>query len=327
MNVPADGSSKLEAQVGDSEFTRAEGLWFQDCGLIIRAETTIFRVSRDFLATHSPVFADMLTLPAPDAADMMDGCPFVLLPDRAEDVTVFLKALVYYNFFEPYPAPPTLSILTGVLRMSHKYEVQELRKRALTHLSAFHPTTLSEYQALDGKSALWFTELTRDGFLPILVMARTLDIEWILPIAFYRICDFDLDRDILEADISLDDKVRCVTGSRILETAGVSKMVDFLWSPLTGLGCGSPMGCMTSRVKSRRSVEHRREQTAADMVTSPLTVWAEASWKRLDVCDLCLSSMKTAHHQAMQSLWDRLPEIFELPEWNELERLKAEALA
>lgn len=77
--------------------TRAQGLWFEDCGLIIQAGTTIFRVSRDFLAVHSPVFADMLALPTPEDAEKMNGCPMVLLPDEAEDVTVFLKALLYYE--------------------------------------------------------------------------------------------------------------------------------------------------------------------------------------------------------------------------------------
>jgi hypothetical protein len=77
--------------------TRADGLWFQDCGLIIQAETTLFRVSRDFLAMRSPVFRDMLSMPTPKDADMMEGCPFVCLPDSAEDITYFLKALLYYE--------------------------------------------------------------------------------------------------------------------------------------------------------------------------------------------------------------------------------------
>ena len=79
------------------EVTRAEGLWFEDCGLIIQAENTIFRISRDFLAIQSPIFHDMLSLPAPGDADMRDGCPFVRLPDAAVDVTVFLKALIYHE--------------------------------------------------------------------------------------------------------------------------------------------------------------------------------------------------------------------------------------
>jgi hypothetical protein len=87
--------SAAENSSGDSVLMRAEGLWFEDCGLIIQAERTLFRVSRDFLAVRSPVFRDMLSLPTPQSADMMDGCPFVCLPDSAQDVAHFLKALIY----------------------------------------------------------------------------------------------------------------------------------------------------------------------------------------------------------------------------------------
>ncbi|KAJ7159637.1 hypothetical protein C8R46DRAFT_906332 [Mycena filopes] len=174
----------------DAGLNRAEGLWFEDCGLIIQAETTIFRVSRDFLAFHSPVFKDMLSLPPPTDADMMDGCPFVLLPDTAEDVAVFLKALIHYDFFEPYPAATTLSILTGVLRMSHKYEVDALRKRGLAHISALHPTTLSEYLSLEADTTSWVDKLYQEGGRSsIIILARQLSIDWILPVAFYRNCD------------------------------------------------------------------------------------------------------------------------------------------
>ncbi|KAJ7272520.1 hypothetical protein C8J57DRAFT_1599931 [Mycena rebaudengoi] len=97
-------------------------------GLIIQAENTLFLVSRDFLATRSLVFRDMLSLPVLPDSDMMLGCPF--------DITYFLKALVYYEFFEPLSRATTFDILDSVLRMSHKYDAEALRKRALIHLSS-----------------------------------------------------------------------------------------------------------------------------------------------------------------------------------------------
>ncbi|KAJ7147796.1 hypothetical protein C8R43DRAFT_889348, partial [Mycena crocata] len=176
-----------------AEPTRAKGLWFEDCGLIIQAENTLFRVSGDILAMHSPVFRDMLSLPPPTADDMMDGCPFVRLPDSSADVTVFLQSLFVYNFFGGHPAPATFSTVASVLRMSHKYEVDMLRKHALTHISFFHPTTLSAYEsfseeddALDNNP--FFSELIEVDFLLPIILVRQLSIDWILPIALYRIC-------------------------------------------------------------------------------------------------------------------------------------------
>jgi hypothetical protein len=88
-NVPHRYPSADSLEIGDG-LTRAQDLWFQDCGLIIQAEDTIFRVSGTILAVQSTVFRDMLSLPIPEAADTIDGCPFVLLPDSAEDTGNFL---------------------------------------------------------------------------------------------------------------------------------------------------------------------------------------------------------------------------------------------
>jgi hypothetical protein len=89
---PAHTPSKSE-----DGLTRAQDLWFQDCGLIIQAEDTIFRVSGAILAVQSTVFRDMLSLPTPGDGDTMDGCPFVLLPDTAEDTDNFLRAVLCFG--------------------------------------------------------------------------------------------------------------------------------------------------------------------------------------------------------------------------------------
>ncbi|KAJ7733031.1 hypothetical protein B0H16DRAFT_1732543 [Mycena metata] len=194
-----------------SGLARAEGLWLNDCGLILQAESTLFRVSGDLLARQSPVFRDLFCPPPPPDADMTNG---------AVDVTVFLKALIYYDFFEPYPAPTTHSVLLGVLRLSHKYEVKALRKRALGHISAFHPTTLSEYEALasGGKFPHWYEELHKSGdFSTVVTLAREVCIDWILPVAFSRVCEFTPIEVIITGEMELPDKISVMDACRTLE--------------------------------------------------------------------------------------------------------------
>ncbi|KAJ7634046.1 hypothetical protein B0H17DRAFT_961498 [Mycena rosella] len=311
--------------------TRADGLWFDDCSLIIQAETTIFRISREFLAIHSPIFRDMLSLPTPRDAERMDGCPLVCLPDSAEDVTVFLKALLYYDFFEPYPAATTYPILSGVLRMSHKYEVDALRNRALTQLSQFHPTTLVGWEEFAGKrgSCTWLTH-PPSVLIAIVALARQLSIDWILPSAFYLVCEFTPERLILlesdDVELSSDDKVWCVTACRLLETTSVTRILDFLWSPTHINGCEARRACADARVYARRAAEAWRDRAADEAAIMPLDLWTDATgWNGLKVCDVCLSAMKIAHQEAKQAIWDRLPEMFGLPEWPELEKMKAQA--
>ncbi|KAJ7119353.1 hypothetical protein C8R43DRAFT_933883 [Mycena crocata] len=311
-----------------TEPIRAEGLWFEDCGLIIQAEHTLFRVSRDVLAAQSPVFGDMLSLPPPTDADMMGGCPFVRLPDSAADVTAFLKALFYYDFFEPHPSPTTFQTLSGVLRMSHKYEVEALRKRALTHISSLHPTTLGEWEKFES-TAGWFNELSDDSFLPLVVLARQISIDWILPITLYRLCRDTHERIIIEGadgfDLAPEDKIRCIVAFRQLETTRMSRILDFLWMPLAIKGCLTGQQCSTSRIRARREAEANRECNPNEIPDLPLEAWSVHHWDTLNVCHVCFLSMKTRHKQAKQAFWDGLPEIFGLPDWTTLEAMKAEA--
>ncbi|KAJ7034238.1 hypothetical protein C8F04DRAFT_1183525 [Mycena alexandri] len=88
------GAGETPGEDGNNWSLRGCGLRIADLSSK-RAKTTLYRISRDFLAVRSPLFYDMLSLPTPKDADMMDGCPFVPLSDAAKDVTVFLKALLY----------------------------------------------------------------------------------------------------------------------------------------------------------------------------------------------------------------------------------------
>ncbi|KAJ7639986.1 hypothetical protein DFH06DRAFT_1334900 [Mycena polygramma] len=327
MEIDADSSTEAPP------LTRAEGLWFQDCGLIIQAETTLFRVSRDYLAVHSPVFRDMGSLPQPKDADMMDGCPFVVLPDSAEDVDILLRALLYCDFFEAYPAPTTLRILTGVLRMSHKYDVDALRKRSLTHLASFHPTTLAGYEAMATKPTQLVTELlgtqpssNRDCIeVDMAVLGRSLSIDWILPVAFYRICQFAWESAVFKGPLDEEDKIRIMTSCRILEGSAVSKVLAFLW-PSVGDGDCKLRRCRRSRFALRQVSEECRERSSGDAARMPLEIWTADDWNGLEACKDCLSSMKATHREAKQALWNELPKIFGLPSWGDLETMKAEAL-
>ncbi|KAJ6535525.1 hypothetical protein B0H19DRAFT_1004121 [Mycena capillaripes] len=307
-----------------AELTRAEGLWFEDCGLIIQAETTLFRVSRDILAIQSSVFGDMLSLPTPQDAEMMEGCPFVRLPDTAEDVTSFLKAVFYYDYFESFPGPTTFPVLSSVLRMSHKYEVDALRKRALGHLSSACPTRLDDWDRLDDPDyrPSWRDD-RKDWDLPIVKLAHQLGAIWLLPTTFYRISHSSHERAIITSShLSDSDKINFLQGLRYLETTGAAEVLDFLWGPYN---C-SASRCSASRLHVHRELERRRGYHTTSPATMPLELVREVHWGYLGVCSTCRSAMKDAHRNARKALWNKLPELFGLPNWTQLERLKADAL-
>ncbi|KAJ7753195.1 hypothetical protein B0H16DRAFT_1373023 [Mycena metata] len=308
-----------------ANLTHAEGLWFEDCGLIIQAETTLFRISRDFLAMRSPVFADMLSMPTPVDAETMDGCPFVRLPDAAQDVTYFLKALLYSEFFEPPPSKTTFPIVAGVLRMSHKYEVDVLRRRALLHLSSQQPTTLLDWHAV-GQEPIW----EYDELLEVILLARQTSALWILPTAFYNACTRldveELITGIRGHGLQSTDVVACAQGLRYLDTTATSSILDFL-NPQPIPGCVLPVACAQNRGAKRLEVELWRVYAPQDTNPNPpLDIWEESDYGALDVCEVCRSYMESVHRDARQYLWSQLPGIFGLPPWAELEQLKTEAL-
>ena len=84
----------MEVDAATNEPHRVEELWFDDGNIVLQAGTRQFRVFRGILASRSPIFRDMLAVGAqPPDADLIDGCPLVVLPDGAREMTSFLKAL------------------------------------------------------------------------------------------------------------------------------------------------------------------------------------------------------------------------------------------
>jgi hypothetical protein len=88
----------MEATVahnGSDTPSRVDDLWFPTDNLVIQAGNKIFRVSGAILAARSSVFSDMIAFPQPASGyiEQIDGCPVVRLPDSAEHVEVFLRAI------------------------------------------------------------------------------------------------------------------------------------------------------------------------------------------------------------------------------------------
>ncbi|KAJ7848879.1 hypothetical protein B0H13DRAFT_1463931, partial [Mycena leptocephala] len=102
-------------------------LWFHDGTLVLVTETSLFRIYAGLLAKESPIFHDILGLPQPKEGETMDGCPVVHLSDTGQDVEYFLKVLS----FLPIPNPINFDIITGIMRLSKKSEVDSLYKRGL----------------------------------------------------------------------------------------------------------------------------------------------------------------------------------------------------
>ncbi|KAJ7133810.1 hypothetical protein C8R46DRAFT_1015208 [Mycena filopes] len=308
--------------------TPVEGLWFNDGTLVLQAGSAAFRVYAGFLAERSPVFHDMLQFPQPDDGDFIEGCPVVQLSDDKRDLECFLKALFDYEFFLPYPAKTDFDTISAIIRLSMKYQVDALRKRGLVHLSSAFPTLSSQYSTWS-ESASW--DVDNHEWLRIVLFGQELSLDWILPLAFYRLTAVFSSNEILNGvsgedgvhrELSAADKLRCVEQSLALATSTSSAILNFLWDPPVFPGCERQAKCTAARLKARREAEARR------WVILPLRLWETEHWATLSsTCAHCQTQMKTAHARALQKLWDGLPQRFGLADWAVLEQVKAAALA
>ena len=88
----------LQDELKDAEHHHT--LYFEDGDIILFAKSTdrlkkstswLLRVHKAFLSHHSPVFADMFSIPQPAAQDTVEGCPLVALQDSEVGLHVLLS--------------------------------------------------------------------------------------------------------------------------------------------------------------------------------------------------------------------------------------------
>ncbi|KAJ7150686.1 hypothetical protein C8R46DRAFT_914704 [Mycena filopes] len=175
---------------------QADGLWFSTDSLVtLRAEETVFRVPQSILAARSRVFEAMFQFPQPSSADpsavndeqeILDGAPVVRLFDSAAEVEPFLRAIFDSSYFMPPPATVELSDVLAILRLSHKYDVGYLYKRALVHLETLYICDVNKlFDTRTAKS--WSPTPGVAVHLKLLPILYEVGATWALPYVYYCI--------------------------------------------------------------------------------------------------------------------------------------------
>ncbi|KAJ6509142.1 hypothetical protein C8R47DRAFT_10947 [Mycena vitilis] len=323
----------------DAQRQRVQELWFEDGNLVIQAGNSLYRVFRGILAARSPVFADMHSLPQPIDSELVEGCPVVHLHDAPTEVTAFLKAIFEPEFFMPFPAATDFDTICGCLRLSHKYGVEYLRRRALVHLSSRHPSALSDFDVLINSMALstsWKRPEIRSYAILLIQVCREVDALWIIPYGFYVLAYYfgQLASEIfhgtvykdLSVSLSAADQPSFLRGYLIQRDHAKDEVLRFLLSPVKIQGCTDVVRCLQERVAAFNAVSGNHSEPG--QATAPLHIWSASEWGLLrKACPTCLESLKTTFQEARQAFWDKLPEIYGLPPWEELRKMKADAMS
>ncbi|KAJ6452661.1 hypothetical protein C8R45DRAFT_1040501 [Mycena sanguinolenta] len=297
------------------ELVREETLWFADGTLVLQAETRLFRVSPGVLAAKSPVFQDMLGFPQPQNGESYDGCPLVHLLDSAADTTHFLRAIFHYDYFEPWPARLDFDVVAGVLRLSQKYQLDPLRKRALVHLSRRYPITFDEFGCTDE----WYDPIA------VANLARHASADWVLPVVLTA-CAWLNPEKLLNGGLTSSDVLLCLRARDLLQTRWSSRILEFLLNPPLEISeCQTPQSCLETRIHNRALAETWREEK-----TIVLYLWHEDTWTEVDFveepCGVCRDFLTDASQASRQDCWDNLPSLFGLPNWSTLRDQRTTAL-
>jgi hypothetical protein len=206
--------------------------------------------------------------------------------------------------------------VAAFLRLGNKYEINQLRKNAISVLSREYPTTLEGLDATQDDD--WDEAIDPCYVFDIINLARETNTLSLLPAAFYAACDcFDIDEvlDGTEGDngekisLSYNDQKTILRGWHTLIHRQFPE--TFGWMNDLNTDCHTRKKCLKAREKIVQiEFDHSKPDCKA------LNVW-ESDWED-DMCESCNVACKLAHNRARADIWAQLPAIFALPDWTTL---------
>ncbi|KAH7928727.1 hypothetical protein BV22DRAFT_1004316 [Leucogyrophana mollusca] len=296
-----------------------EDIWFDDGNIVLHVDKTIFRVHRSILAKHSSILRSMLSLPQPDN-DQGKALPVIPLYDSAADAKELL--MVLYNPFYFSNARHSFGFLSGISRLSTKYDIPSLRGEAINQLKCIFPTTFNAFEFMPSREAVESLAIRAVN------LARETDCWEILPCAFYycsRLPIPNIVRGTSGARLSRNDVDVCIIGRDLLLKKQRKVSHPFLYAPPPGLpkpspngrpgGCSAPATC----VEGGNPGAVLKYLNGLDMLT-PMALEIFTDWQKIGRCGACGDKQAAVHWIAVEKVWEELPQIFGLGTWESIEK-------
>ncbi|KAJ6530295.1 hypothetical protein B0H19DRAFT_1328474 [Mycena capillaripes] len=319
--------SVVSTIVESETLTRVDELWFEEDNLIVRAEHSLFRVSKGILAARSPVLKAILLQPTPENTVTMYDCRILELPHSAISVTHFLKAIFDSDFFLPPPEASFFWVVVDILRLANEYCVKYLLRRALLHFETYYPSSPDGERVYDPdeESAAANEEngsSVNDCALVALQVAWEVDALWNIPRIIYDCCTLDL-ASLLNLpkwkDLPEGPKRQLLIAHN-KQRYGAREVSQFLLADNLA-DCVTKHTCNGAKLLWLR-ILNRWSRYGGD--SDPLALWNDRDWKYmgLDFCGVCLVEYEASYREQKEKLWDRLPESMGLPRWEQLLKMK-----
>ncbi|GLB39532.1 hypothetical protein LshimejAT787_0700420 [Lyophyllum shimeji] len=292
---------------------RSPEFWFSDGSIVIIVEDTAFRIHKSILSQHSDVFADLFQVPQPPTGiESMDGVEIARLSDNLSDFTDVMRSLYEPFHFDKLSADADLATLiqfvSGILRISTKYNILPLRTKCINVLRTKFPSSLAACDQLLS-SGYKYVASTIVRAIPL---ARETNIPEILPWAFYISTNISNDALLEDPVLSWKDKAICLVGKNQLWEMQKSVTHKFLFEFTKAQTCQYSCQSRLPPLMSWRRTEELR--------CSPHPLNQFEDWESLKVCVKCLDQTQVQHQRGREKVWKMLPTIFQLGTWEDIHK-------
>ena len=242
----------------------------------------------------------------------------------------FRGQLTPERFFEPPPKNVPVDVVLSVALLSHKYEVQHLRRRSILHIEQNYTMDMDTL-ILRWESAMespWFLGL--ETLLNIIVTATYINALWVLPAAYYH-CSHMTPSHALR-DTSSWNSSQCAIVLRNVFAGTINlELMDVAYDNLLGTSpcseCLHREKCALYKLAAAQ--EYRQLMTQRKLAGSEfhtLGHWWDRRWLKEQhckgLCAPCSSACMSAYKSARGDYWDKIPSAFNLPGWEELKSLR-----
>nr|GAT52807.1 predicted protein [Mycena chlorophos] len=286
---------------GDERVADRQGNpWYEDGKVTIRAGEVEFRVYGGLLKDRSEILKAELEKKS-DRSRMIN----LRLDDSAEDVSAFLKMI-----FRPHDYPPDgqdayFEMASACFRLGRKYQVPAVARFGL--FSILRAFSASDYRTFGRgilnptpRIALEAIALVDSHYLPRIVLPR----------AYWTVlANMDeMSQDNLST-LPPQHLARLLLTAVPLRTAYLQECLGWCDEDPAqhNRSCSKPDSCMVAKRRIREEGAPAGRHEAYEIY-------------HLKFCDQCESVYHPVFSAGWERLWAKLPRMFGLPEWKELEQ-------
>lgn len=203
-------------------------------------------------------------------------------------------------------------MIAAFIRLGKKYGIILLRSEAMDRLEHHLPSTLNNYDKCQG-SSLKFIERKKGFFSKIADLAREQALPC-LPFALYSCCErFQcVVVEMRRGQLTQQNRETCIRAIHKLYTLQTLTTFDWLLRDENNIynSCKTPKACPLARKILKCDI------WPSDPELMGLKSWDDR-WNN-GMCQRCIEAAMSSHAKGRVKFWEKMPEFFGLPDWNEL---------